>query len=122
MAQVRQLMGSGFSGGQALAISNRGAVTAAGSSSQANGTLLSYGANDVTTAASADSVVLPTSAQGSIPGDVVYVTVSTSTSGKLYPGGSETINGSTSAVTVAQNKTAMCVRSSSTNWGLIITA
>ena len=122
MATVRALMGSGFSGGQALALNQRGAVTASGSNSQANGALLSYGVNDVTTGASADSVVLPTSAQGSQPGDEMYVYVGSSTSGKLFPGGSETINGSTSAVTVAQGKMALCVRTSSTNWGHIITA
>ena len=122
MARAKALMGSGFSAGQANGICERGAVTATGSSSQANGKLLSYAVNDVTTASGADSVVLPTVAQGSQPGDFVTVTVETSTTGKLYPGGSETINGSTSAVDVAQHKTAFLVRSSSTNWGLTITA
>lgn len=122
MARKLALMGSGFSAGQANGINERGAVTAAGSSSQANGTKLSYAVNDITTASGADSVVLPTSAQGSQPGDFVTVTVTTATSGMLYPGGSETVNGSTSAVTIAQNKTAFLVRASSTNWGLVITA
>lgn len=122
MPRTNALMGSGFSPGQAKGICERGAVTAAGSASQANGTKLSYAVNDVTTAGSADSVVLPTSAQGSQPGDMVTVTVETSTTGKLYPGGAETINGSASAVDVAQHKTAFLVRNSSTNWGLVITA
>ena len=123
MARIRDLMGTGHSGAAAKAIAGtRGAVTAAGSSSQANGTLLSYETNFVTTAGGADSVVLPTSAQGSQPGDEVVVFNNTSTSCNCYPGGSETANGSTSAISVAQNKLLRCKRVSATGWGYIITA
>lgn len=123
MARIRDAMGAGTPGGQAQALVNTsGRVTGTGTGSQAAGVLLSYANNDLVTAASLDTFVLPTVAQGSGLGDVVYATVETSTSGVVYPGGAETCNGSASAVTVAQHKTAMFVRMSATNWGYIITA
>ena len=123
MARVRDVMGAGTPSLQAQQIVNgSGTVTSAGTGSQANATLLSYANNDCVTAASLDTFVLPTMAQGSVVGDVVYATVETSTSGVVYPGGAETIVGSTSAKTVAQHKTAIFVRSSTTNWGYFVTA
>lgn len=123
MARVRDLMGTGTAAANAQAtVGTSGQVTGTGTGSQANGIILSYANNDCVTASSLDTFKLPTVAQGSVVGDVVYATVETSTSGVVYPGGSDTCNGSTSAVTVAQHKTAMFVRSSQTNWGYIITA
>ncbi len=123
MARVRDLMGTGTPAGAALAIvGTSGQVTGTGTGSQANGIILSYANNDCLTASSLDTFVLPTMAQGSVVGDVVYVTVETSTSGVVYPGGAETIVGSASAKTVAQHKTAMFIRSSTTNWGYLVTA
>jgi hypothetical protein len=71
---------------------------------------------------SANSVVLPTSAQGSGLGETRYVFTSSSTSAIVYPGGSETANGSTSGITVAQNKLLVLKRVSSTAWAYVITA
>ncbi len=123
MARVRDMMGTGTPAGAAQAIAGTsGQVTGTGTGSQANGIILSYANNDCVTASVLDTFKLPTMTQGSVVGDVVYVTVETSTSGVVYPGGSDTCNGSASAVTVAQHKTAMFVRSSATNWGYIITA
>lgn len=123
MARVRDVMGTGQSALSAQNIVNgSGQVTSTGTGSQAAGTLLSYANNDCITASSLDTFVLPTVAQGSVVGDVVYATVETSTSGVIYPGGAETIVGSTSAKTVAQHKTAVFVRSSATNWGYLVTA
>ena len=123
MPRIRDVMGAGNSSGSSQAIVNTsGQVTGTGTGSQAAGVLLSYANNDCVTASSLDTFVLPTTAQGSAVGDVIYVTVETSTSGVVYPGGSETIVGSTSAKTVAQHKTAIFVRSSSTNWGYFVTA
>lgn len=123
MPRVRDCMGAGMAPLAAQASCNTsGQVTGTGTGSQGAGVLLSYANNDCVTASSLDTFVLPTMAQGSALGDVVYVTVETSTSGTLYPGGSDTIVGSSSAKTVAQHKTAMCVRTSATNWGFIITA
>lgn len=123
MARVRDLMGTGNAAGAAQAIvGTSGQVTGTGTGSQAAGVILSYANNDCVTASSLDTFVLPTVAQGSAVGDVVYATVETATSGVVYPGGAETIVGSTSAKTVAQHKTAAFIRSSSTNWGYLVTA
>lgn len=123
MARIRDLMGTGNSAIAAQAIAGtRGAITAAGSGSQANGTLLSYETNFVTTGAGADSVVLPSGSQGAQPGDTVYVFNNTSTDCKCYPGSTDSANGSTSAVTIAQNKMAIFKRISSSAWGYVITA
>jgi hypothetical protein len=122
MARLKDLMGTGTSGAAAAANNSSGSVTSAGTGSQANGTLLGYANNDCVTAASLDTFKLPTAAQGTAKGDVIYATVETSTTGVVYPGGTDTINGSTSAVNVAQHKTAIFVRSSATNWGMIVTA
>lgn len=123
MARIRDAIGTGSAPQNAVAtINTSGQVTGTGTGSQANGVLLSYANNDCVTAASLDTFVLPTAAQGASIGDVVYATVSTSTSGVVYPGGSETIVGVTSAKTVAQHKTACFVRSSATNWGYLVTA
>lgn len=123
MARIRDCVGTGSSPANAQAIAGTvGAITAAGSSSQANATLLSYETNFVTTASGADSVVLPTGAQGSLPGDKCYVFNNTSTSCNCYPGGSDTANGSTSAISVAQNKMLTCKRLTATQWGYSITA
>src|SRR5690348_15600734 len=108
MARVRDLMGAGASSGLAKAIAGTwGTVTAAGTGAS-TATVLSYETNAVTAAGSADGVSLPTAAQGSQPGDEVYVLVTSSTSGKVYSGTGETLNGSSSAITVAQNKMLLC--------------
>ncbi len=123
MARVKDAIGLGTAPQAAQALVNTsGQVTGTGTGSQANGVVLSYANNDCVTASSLDTFVLPTTAQGSIVGDVVYATVETSTSGVIYPGGSDTIVGSASAKTVAQHKTAIFVRSSATNWGYFVTA
>ncbi len=123
MARVRDAMGTGTPALQAQALVNTsGQVTATGTGSQGAGVILSYANNDCVTASSLDTFVLPTMAQGSALGDVIYVTVETSTSGVVYPGGSDTIVGSSSAKTVAQHKTAIFNRSSATNWGYQVTA
>ena len=123
MARLNDVMGTGQSGPAAQAIVGTwGTITGTGTGSAANGVRVSYANNNCVTASSLDTFTLPTAAQGATPGDVIYCTVETSTSGVVYPGGTETCNGSTSAVTVAQHKTVRFVRSSSTNWGYISTA
>ena len=122
MARVRDCIGTGSAPINAQAIAGTaGSITAAGSSQGAS-TLLSYETNFVTTASSAVGVVLPTGAQGSMPGDSCYVFCNTSDTATVYPGGADTINGSSSAVNVAQNKMAVLKRFTSTQWGLIVTA
>lgn len=122
MARIRDLMGTGNSAGAASAIAGTsGAVTAAGTA-QGTATLLGYETNAVTAASSNDGVVLPTGAQGSQPGDMCYVLTVSSTTAKVYPGGSDTINGSTSAISVAQNKMLTIKRFTNTAWGAVVTA
>lgn len=123
MPRQNDVMGSGIPGMAAQAICGTyGNVTATGSNSQANGALAGYAINNVTTAGGADSIVLPTTAQGSDLGDSMVVYTASSTSIKIFPGGLETVNGSTSAITAAQAKMAIFFRTSATNWGHIITA
>ena len=123
MPRIRDAIALGTAPQAAQALINMtGTVTGTGTGSQANGVLLSYANNDLVTASSLDTFVLPTSAQGSVVGDVVYATTRSSTSAVVYPGGAETIVDSTSAKTVAQSKTAIFVRATSTNWGYLVTA
>lgn len=123
MARVRDAMGMGTPGGQAQALVNTfGDVTGTGTGSQGAGVLLSYGSNNLITASSLDTFVMPTAAQGAGRGDVMTAYGSTATSAVVYPGGSDTINGSTSAVTIAQNKMGTFQRMSATNWGYVVTA
>lgn len=96
-------------------------VTAAGTN-QGTATLLSAAVNAVSAAGSADGVVLPTAAQGSQVGDDFWILCTSSTTAKVYPGGSDTINGSASAVSVAQNKMLILKRFTPTAWGAIVTA
>jgi hypothetical protein len=122
MARLRDLIGTGNSAASAKAIAGTtGAITAAGTT-QATGTLLSYETNHVTTAGGADSVVLPTGAQGSQPGDSCFVLTGSATTCQVFPGGADTINGATSAINVAQNKMAIIKRTGATTWGLMVTA
>lgn len=122
MARVKDLMGTGNSAGAAKAIAGTsGSITAAGTT-QGAATLLSFETNTLTTAGSADAVVLPTGAQGSNPGDTCYIINPSSTAAQVFPGGSDTINGSTSAINVAQNKILICKRFGATTWGAIVTA
>lgn len=122
MARVRDLTGTGAQPTHAEAIAGTyGAVTAAGTGAS-TATLLSYETNAVTAASSNDGVILPTGAQGSNPGDTCYVLTVSSTTAKVYPGSGDTINGSTSAVSVAQNKQAVLKRYSATQWGAMVTA
>lgn len=124
MSRIRDLMGTGNSAGSAKAIAGtHGTLAAAGTSSQANSTMASYETNYVTVGgATANGVVLPTSAQGSQPGDSCTIFNLSSTACLVYPGGSETANGSTSAISVAQNKMLILKRVVSTGWGYIVTA
>lgn len=123
MARIRDCMGAGNSALASVAMINTsGQVTGTGTGSQGAGVLLSYANNDCVTASSLDTFVLPTAALGAQVGDTIYVTVETSTTGVVYPGGSDTIVGSTSAKSIAQHKSAMFVRSSSTNWAYWVTA
>lgn len=122
MARVKDLMGVGTPSLQARAIAGtNGAVTAAGTTA-ATATVLSYETNNVTAASSLDGVVLPTGAQGAMPGDTVYVYTTSSTTAKVYSASGVTLNGSSSAISVAQNKMLICKMITATNWGAIVTA
>jgi hypothetical protein len=121
MSRQRDLMGSGFSAGQANAVASGGAaVTSAGTGSIANATLLPNETNNLSAAASLNAFLLPSTAQGSAIGDEIKVWTSSSTSAVVYAGTGETINNAASA-TVAQYKMAIFKRFSATQWGMIIT-
>jgi hypothetical protein len=122
MARIRDLMGTGNSAGAAQAIAGTAGTIAASGTTQATAKMCSFETNNVTSGAGADSVVLPTGAQGSQPGDSCYVIAVSATTVQVFPGGADTINGSASAVNVAQNKMAILKRYTSSTWGLIVTA
>lgn len=122
MSRVKDLMGTGTAPIAALNLNSCGTVVSAGTGSQAAGKLLDYAANNLTTAGSLDTFVLPTGAQGSMPGDVIYAYTPGATTGVVYPGGADTINGSTSAVSIAQAKMGVFTRFTSTSWGFTVTA
>lgn len=122
MPRIRDLMGTGNSANSARAIAGTFANVTATGTTQGAAALLSAETNYVTTAGGAVAVVLPTADQGSQPGDMSYVFCSTATTCTVFPGGSETINGSTSAVNVAQNKMAVLKKFTNTAWGLMVTA
>lgn len=122
MARIRDLMGTGNSAGSAKAIAGTtGSITAAGTT-QGAATLLSYETNVVTSAGGADAVVLPTGAQGSQPGDTCYVQAISATTVQVFPGGADTANASTSAISLAQNKMLIAKRLTNSAWGYIVTA
>lgn len=122
MARVKDIMGSGMAAQTAKAIAGTAATVTAAGTAQAGATALPAAANLSTAASSQTGVVLPTGAQGSNPGDVIYIATSSSTATNVYPGGSDTLNGSTSAISTAQNKMLMCVRMSNSAWYAIVTA
>lgn len=119
MPLANELTGSGAAGQLAKAVlGSAGAVTAAGTA-QATATPLGVANAAVTAAGSADGVLLPSNAQ---PGEEYWVLTVSSTTAKVYPGGADTINGSTSAISVAQNKMAVFKRFTATTWGAFFTA
>jgi hypothetical protein len=121
MAKVRELMGAGFSSGQARALQYGGAaVTSAGTGSIANATLLPNETNNLSAAASLDAYLLPSTAQGSQIGDEIKCWTSSSTTGVVFGGTGETINNGAS-FSVAQYKMAIFKRFSATQWGAIVT-
>jgi len=122
MARIRDLMGTGNSAGSAKAIAGTTAAVTAAGTTQGAATLLSAETNIVTTAGGADAVVMPTGAQGSQPGDSCYVQNPSSTTCQVFPGGSDSANGSTSAISLAQNKMLIAKRLTATTWGYIVTA
>ena len=122
MARIRDLMGSGVPAMQAtMTVGGTGTIAGVGTS-QATGVLVSYANNILTTAGGATAAVLPTNAQGSNIGDEHFIFTSSSTTGIVYPGGSDTANGSTGGINVAQSKMLHIKRLSATAWGYIITA
>lgn len=122
MARIRDLMGTGNSAESAKAIAGKAGTVAAAGTTVGAATLLSYETNLVTTAGGADAVVLPTAAQGSQPGDTCYVLNLSATTAQVFCATTETLNGATSAVNVAQNKMAILKKFSNSAWGMLFTA
>ena len=94
------------------------AVTAAGTVTGTATVLAPYVVANVTTAASQTGVRLP----AANPGDEVVLNVTSSTTGNLYPPTGGTLNGSGSALSVAQNKTVHCFCYSPLVWFANLTA
>lgn len=117
----RNLMGVGFSAGQAGALCHGGAaVVSAGTGSIAAATALPYGSNALSAAASLDAYLLPSTAQNSALGDTIKCFTTSSTSAVVYAGTGETINNA-ATFTVAQYKQAIFTRYTSTQWGATVT-
>jgi hypothetical protein len=122
MATIKQLMGTGTPALQAQQIVGAPATLAGVGTSQSGAAQISAPVTTLTTAGGATAAVLPTGSQGSIPGDEYFIFTSSATTGIVYPGGTDTANGSTSGINVAQNKMLHIKRLSSTAWGYLITA
>lgn len=121
MSKKRDLMGAGASAGLANAIASGGAaVVSAGTGSIANATLLPSETNFLSPAASLDAYLLQSTSQGSQIGDEVNCFGGSATTGVVFGGTGETINGSAS-FNVAQNKYAKFKRFSATVWGAFVT-
>ena len=122
MASPSDLCGLGMAPELAQRVGNAPIpVTAAGTTQTAAAQLQGGRVYNVTTAGGATGVVLNTNMAN---GSWVAVNVTSSTSGVVYAPGSATINGTagSTGITVAQNKTLMVWRYSSTLFFSILTA
>ena len=92
MALAKELVGAGFSAGQAVAVGGQYAAVAAAGSAQTDATLLGAGMNMVTGADGSTGVILP-AAQ---PGDEIWVFNNAGSTLKVYPpsGAAITVGGS----------------------------
>lgn len=123
MPRVLEMIASGFSPQQAAAATNAAgsqlAATAAGST---QGTALAIlPATDyvqVTTAAASTGVRLPSTAEGSVVGDELYITNNGANAVLVYPGTGEFINGLAvnTGFSVAAGAGAFVTRRSPTLW------
>lgn len=121
MAQLSKVQGSGASAAHALAIvgNTSSALTALGSS-QGTALLLSNENNEVTTTSASTGVQLPIN----LIGDAIFVANYGAQTLSVYGQTGESIqSGSANAAfSVAQNKTAMFIKVSSTRWAAILSA
>lgn len=125
MPRVLEIMGTGVPAATARAthvgVGQQLAATAAGA---AQGTALAIAATtdyvQVTTAAASTGVRLPTTAEGSVVGDVVEVTNNGANAITLYPGTGEFLNGLAvnTGISVAVGAGFRCTRRSSTLWSV----
>jgi hypothetical protein len=122
MALARQVMGAGFSAGQALAIGGGvGTGISAAGTTISDATDLGQAVNEVTTVASGAGVQLPSAA----PGDEVWVYNSGANELKVYPHASTAgFNDLTvgTAYILATNTGAVHKMISATKWMVILSA
>ena len=120
MCQPSDLMGLGMPPGQAAQVGfTPSAVTTTGTTSGGAYALdPSQDLISLTTAGSQTGAILSTNTR---LGDVIVVNNSTATTGVMYPSSGATINGG-SSYNVAQNKTALIVRYSTTLYFAILTS
>lgn len=122
MSFKKSVMGSGIAAAAANVIVGDVATVAGVGTAQAGAALVGTDTVNMTTASGQTGFVLPTAAQGAQVGDSCSLYCASATTALVYPGGAETANASTSAISVAQNKLLMLKRVSATNWGYIVTA
>jgi hypothetical protein len=125
MPRVLEIMGTGNSAATArsihVGVGQQLAATAAGA---AQGTALAIAVTtdyvQVTTAAASTGVRLPTSAEGSVVGDVIEVTNNGANAITLYPGTGEFLNGLAvnTGISVAVGAGFRCTRRSATLWSV----
>ena len=81
MAYAKELMGAGFSAGQAVGVGGGYAAIVAAGSTQANGTVVNAGANMCTAADGTKGVTL----YAGMPGDEVWIFNNSGSTLKVYP-------------------------------------
>lgn len=118
---LKELTGSGFSGPQARAMGGFVAtVTAAGSSSQANSTLITASINNVTSGGANTGVRLPAGQAG----DVVYISNSKTETLFVYPptGGALSGNTADAKVDIVTLHACVCVCMNTIDWLVVYNA
>lgn len=120
--QIKNVVGSGTSAGQANAICGFSAqsLTATGST-QAGALQISSDVNEVTTTAASTGVILPF---GNVPGDEIVISNYGASALTVYPAVGESINAlsANTGFSVGANGRSYFVKSNATRWSAILSA
>lgn len=121
MSTVQDLMGLGMPGGLANRIGNTPATVAGVGTAQTGAAAIQTSLTNATTAGGATAFVLPSAASLGRP---FFFFNSSSTTALVFPPTSGTIQGGSAnaSFSVAQNKTAIFIRLTSTAWCAVLSA
>lgn len=122
MALATNLMGLGMSAGLARLVGNEPSAKTGATTALATGTAITTNFTVTTTSGGSTAFVLPSVAAGTGP---LVITNPSATTALIFPNtSSETINGGSAgaSVNLAQNKTSLFYKTSSTAWVSVLTA